>query len=101
MHWNISLQTPAFGNLVGSGGGDFIFETDPRPEFLSELSEQLDEQELTLIAQIDALKDEIQSRRKRNLELKKDWRYTVKENLNKPCGSSSPPSRWTQPMRKP
>src|SRR5690606_23511738 len=55
---SISLQTPAFGNLVGSGGGDFIFETDPRPEFLSELSEQLDEQELTLIAQIDALKDE-------------------------------------------
>lgn len=68
----ISLQTPAFGNLLGSQGGDFVFELQGGPQHLNSLSEQLDEQEAQLTRKLDALKREIEEKRARNLKLKQE-----------------------------
>jgi peptidoglycan/xylan/chitin deacetylase (PgdA/CDA1 family)/tetratricopeptide (TPR) repeat protein len=76
---SISLQTPAFGNLLGSEGGDFIFVLERQPEFLSELSEQLDDQALRLHAQIEKMRDKIQQKRERNLKLKEELSAVKKQ----------------------
>ncbi len=47
----ISLQTPAFCNLPGSEGGDFVFATAKAKEYLTEASTQLPADALALNAQ--------------------------------------------------
>ena len=48
----ISLQTPAFGSLPGSEGGDFVFASAKPKEFLTESSTQLPADALALNAQL-------------------------------------------------
>ena len=48
----ISLQTPAFGSLPGSEGGDFVFVTAQPKEFLTENSAQLPADALALSAKL-------------------------------------------------
>ena len=48
----ISLQTPAFGSLPGSEGGDFVFTTARPKEYLTEASTQLPADALALNAQL-------------------------------------------------
>ena len=48
----ISLQTPAFGSLPGSEGGDFVFATARPKEYLTEASPQLPADALALNAQL-------------------------------------------------
>ena len=48
----ISLQTPAFGSLPGSEGGDFVFATARPKEFLTDASPQLAPDALALNAQL-------------------------------------------------
>lgn len=50
----IAKQTPAFGNLPGSEGGEFVFELAPEREALSADSRQLDADASRLAKQIDA-----------------------------------------------
>jgi len=68
----ISKQTPAFGNLPGSEGGEFIFERRQETEYLSELSAQLDEEAIRLNAQMEQIRSEIARKKMRNEKLRKD-----------------------------
>jgi len=67
----LSHQTPAFGNLPGSEGGDFIFELSHETEFLNENSAQLNEDAIKANTELEKLKDEIQKQAAQNQELKK------------------------------
>jgi tetratricopeptide (TPR) repeat protein len=66
----LSRQTPAFGNLVGSEGGDMIFETGHADEYLSGESRQLDNEATQLADQIAKLKGEIAAKAERNAKLR-------------------------------
>src|SRR5262249_52874322 len=69
---SLSKQTPAFGNLVGSEGGDFVFELKHDDEFLSAVSDQLDEEAIRLNAELDRIKAQIAEKRARNLALQRE-----------------------------
>lgn len=53
---SISNQTPAYGNLVGSSGGDFIFQLKVNEGDLSASSEQHDDETTKLLNEIAELK---------------------------------------------
>ena len=65
---SVSQQTPAFGNLVGSEGGEFVFEL--QQESLSETSKQLDEEAIKLNDELERIEKEIAAKRERNLKLR-------------------------------
>lgn len=67
----LSHQTPAFGNLPGSEGGDFLFELRHETEFLDETSTQLSEDAIKANAELEKLKAEIKKEAEQNAELKK------------------------------
>ncbi len=67
----LSHQTPAFGNLPGSEGGDFIFELNHDTEFLSENSAQLGDEGIKLNTQLEQMREEIRKEAAQNAELKK------------------------------
>ena len=50
----VSHQTPAFGSLPGSEGGDFIFELPTETEFLSADTKQLPSEVIALNSKLDA-----------------------------------------------
>nr|WP_315491617.1 polysaccharide deacetylase family protein [uncultured Rhodoferax sp.] len=50
----VSRQTPAFGSLPGSEGGDFVFELAPSDEFLSGTSSQLSGEAIAMNTKLDA-----------------------------------------------
>lgn len=50
----VSRQTPAFGSLPGSEGGDFVFELAASDEFLSGQSTQLSVDAIALNSKLDA-----------------------------------------------
>lgn len=51
---SVSRQTPAFGSLPGSEGGDFVFELAANDEFLSGQSTQLSGDAIALNTKLDA-----------------------------------------------
>lgn len=51
---SVSLQTPAFGSLPGSEGGDFVFELPAADEFLSGDTSQLAGDAIALNSKLDA-----------------------------------------------
>ncbi len=67
----LSHQTPAFGNLPGSEGGDFIFELNHETEFLNENSAQLGDEGIKLNTQLEQMREEIRKEAAQNAELKK------------------------------
>ena len=67
----LSHQTPAFGNLPGSEGGDFLFELNHETEFLNENSTQLGEDAIKANAELEKLKAEIRKQAEQNAELRK------------------------------
>lgn len=50
----VSNQTPAFGSLPGSEGGDFVFELPAETEFLSPTTAQLSSAAIALNSKLDA-----------------------------------------------
>jgi uncharacterized caspase-like protein len=52
----VSNQTPAFGSLPGSEGGDFIFELPGESEFLNTQTAQLSNEAIALNTKLDAEK---------------------------------------------
>jgi peptidoglycan/xylan/chitin deacetylase (PgdA/CDA1 family)/tetratricopeptide (TPR) repeat protein len=68
---SLSHQTPVFGNLVGSEGGDFIFELKHESEFLTSASPQLGEDAIKLNAELEGMRAQILEATKQNEELKK------------------------------
>ena len=53
---SLSHQTPAFGNLPGSEGGDFIFDLQHESEFLSAGSAQLGDDAIHLNSEVERLR---------------------------------------------
>jgi len=53
----VSRQTPAFGSLPGSEGGEFVFELPAETEFLSADTKQLESTAITLNQKLDAKAD--------------------------------------------
>ena len=51
---SVSTQTPSFGSLPGSQGGDFVFELPAQAEFISADTSQLGGAAIALNAKIDA-----------------------------------------------
>jgi peptidoglycan/xylan/chitin deacetylase (PgdA/CDA1 family)/uncharacterized caspase-like protein len=66
----VSRQTPAFGNLPGNEGGEFMFELHPEMELLSDLSTQLDREAIQLNAELERVRKEIDAKSKRNQQLR-------------------------------
>ncbi len=64
---SFAKQTPAVGNLLGSEGGEFIFELQPQP--LSSGSKQLDSQSLQLNQQLANLEKQIAAKRQELMQL--------------------------------
>lgn len=50
----VSQQTPAFGSLPGSEGGDFVFELPSETEFISPQTTQLSPEAIALNTKLDA-----------------------------------------------
>lgn len=68
----LSKQTPAFGSLAGSEGGEFIFDPKGDTEFLSELSAQLDQEAIRINDQLEQIRKQIAEKRLRNKKLRKE-----------------------------
>src|SRR5271165_1026301 len=67
----LSHQTPAFGNLAGSEGGDFIFDLKHESEFLSSTSTQLGEDAIRLNAEVERLRADNRQQEIQNAELQR------------------------------
>jgi len=57
---SLSTQTPGFGSLPGSQGGDFVFELPAQQEFISNDTSQLGGAAIALNAKIDAAGPSVQ-----------------------------------------
>jgi len=55
---SLSHQTPSFGNLAGSEGGDFIFELRHESEFLNADSPQLNDAGIRMNAEMENLREQ-------------------------------------------
>ena len=94
---SVSNQTPAFGNLIGSEGGEFVFEL--QQESLGEASKQLDEEAIKLNDELERIQKEIASKRERNSKL----REKVEEERRKlegTTGDSVPQAAKSVPKSK-
>jgi tetratricopeptide (TPR) repeat protein len=69
---SLAAQTPAFGSMPGSQGGEFVFELKPENEFLSGQSQELDDEALRLNAEIAQLRAAITEKAERNRKLKEE-----------------------------
>jgi peptidoglycan/xylan/chitin deacetylase (PgdA/CDA1 family)/TolA-binding protein len=67
----LSHQTPSFGNLPGTEGGDFIFNLKHDTEFLNEDSAQLDDAGIKMNAELETLRSQMHDEELRNEELRK------------------------------
>jgi peptidoglycan/xylan/chitin deacetylase (PgdA/CDA1 family)/TolA-binding protein len=67
----LSHQTPAFGNLPGTEGGDFIFNLKHETEFLNEDSAQLDDQAIKVNTELEKLRSQMHAEELKNEELRK------------------------------
>jgi peptidoglycan/xylan/chitin deacetylase (PgdA/CDA1 family)/tetratricopeptide (TPR) repeat protein len=84
----LSHQTPAFGNLPGSEGGEFIFELHPETEFLSGISTQLDQEAIRIDAELDRVRKEIAAKTARNEQLRAQL-AAAKNQLAEPKGKET------------
>jgi peptidoglycan/xylan/chitin deacetylase (PgdA/CDA1 family)/uncharacterized caspase-like protein len=92
---SVSNQTPAFGNLPGSEGGEFVFEL--QQESLTEASKQLDEEAVKLNDELERIQKEIAAKRDRNAKLRgKIEEERAKLNDASQARSIQPKSRTAQ-----
>jgi len=80
----LSKQTPAFGSLPGSEGGEFVFEPKQENEFLSELTAQLDGEAIEINNQLEKIRKQIAEKSLRNKQLRQKLAYaqSVDKNLD-------------------
>ena len=67
----LSHQTPSFGNLPGTEGGDFIFNLNHETEFLDEDSPQLDNEAIKVNAELEKLRSRMRDEELKNEDLRK------------------------------
>lgn len=73
---SFSHQTPVMGNLIGSEGGEFIFEL--QPEALTSLTQQFEGKSLALSQQLALLDREIASKQQELLKLQQSIKEAEK-----------------------
>jgi peptidoglycan/xylan/chitin deacetylase (PgdA/CDA1 family)/uncharacterized caspase-like protein len=94
---SVSHQTPAFGNLTGSEGGEFVFEL--QQESLTEESKQLDEEAIRLNNELERIQKELAAKRERNLKLRgkvEEERAKLEGTNTTNRGNPQPKSRTAQ-----
>ena len=67
---SLSRQTPAFGHMAGSEGGEFVFVLRSEDEFLNDESRQLDSEAIKLNAELERVRKQIEDKKARNAKLK-------------------------------
>jgi len=67
----LSHQTPAFGNLPGSEGGDFLFDWKHDTEFLNGDSTQLGDDAIKVNTELEQLRAQMKEELRKNEELRK------------------------------
>ncbi len=67
----LSHQTPAFGNLPGTEGGDFIFDLKHETEFLNGDSSQLGDDAIKVNGELEKLRGQMREEQHKNEELRK------------------------------
>jgi uncharacterized caspase-like protein len=67
----LSHQTPEFGNLPGTEGGDFIFNLKHETEFLNGDSAQLDDAGIKMNTELEKLRGQMREEEQKNEELRK------------------------------
>lgn len=60
---SLSRQTPAFGHLVGSEGGDFVFTLPKEPEFLNADADSLEAEAARLNAELERVRQALAAKR--------------------------------------
>ena len=68
---SLSRQTPVFGHIPGSEGGEFVFASRGEEEFLSEESHQLDSEAIRLNADLERVRKDVEAKKARNEELRR------------------------------
>jgi len=68
----LSHQTPAFGNLPGSEGGDFLFDWKHDTEFLNQDSAQLGDDAIKVNTELAQLRTQMKEELRKNEELRKE-----------------------------
>ena len=81
-----SHQTPAMGNLIGSEGGEFIFEL--QPEALTQSTKQMDGRETQLDQQLAGLENRIAAKQAELLKLQQ----SVQAETERLAGRGAPPA---------
>lgn len=103
----LSHQTPAFGNLPGSEGGDFIFDLKHETEFLNQDSSQLPDDGIKVNAELEKLRAQMREEERKNAELRKKLETAEARLKQAPPagsqtgGSSTPNSNLVQPPANP
>ena len=93
---SLSRQTPVFGNLVGSEGGDFVFELKHEGEYLSQESSQLEDEGIRLNAELDRIRAQLAEKRARNEQLRQEVEAARIQLAGGPAAEAAapvPPSR--------
>ena len=92
-------QTPAVGNMVGSEGGEFVFEL--QPELLTARSPQMDSQAMQLNHQLSTLREEIAAKQAELLKLQQSIQAeTTKLALVTRSDGAPPPPPAAPPKGK-
>jgi peptidoglycan/xylan/chitin deacetylase (PgdA/CDA1 family) len=78
---SFSRQTPAIGNLIGSEGGEFVFEL--QPEALTQMTQQLDAKSLALSQQLALLERQVADKQAELLRLQQ----SILAEAAKPAGN--------------
>ena len=83
-------QTPAVGNMVGSEGGEFVFEL--QPELLTARSPQMDPQAIELNKELSTLQEEIAAKQAELLKLQQSIQSetTRLAQVTRPDGAPPP-----------
>ncbi len=94
-----SKQTPMVGNLVGSEGGEFLFELQPEP--LTSLSEQFEGKAFDLNKELASLEKEVAARQAELLRLQQSIRSEGEKYAElKRSGAAAPaPEAKPKPVR--
>ncbi len=87
-------QTPAVGNLVGSEGGEFVFEL--QPELLTARSKQEDPKAMELNQQLSGLEKEIAAKQAELLKLQQSIQ-AESAKVAQPAKSAAPPVNQPSP----
>jgi uncharacterized caspase-like protein len=101
----LSRQTPAFGNLPGSEGGDFIFDWKHDTEFLNQDSAQLPDDGIKVNAELEKLRAQMKEEQRKNEELRKKLETAEARLKQAPApgtqGTSTPAPNLVAPASTP